>query len=72
MKLPLLIYIHGFFYYNKPPFSTGRETPTFHSVGENIGRVAQTSAKVVGAAKTAYDVGMTIHRLGSAIAPFLI
>ena len=60
------------FYYNKLPFSTGRETPTFHSVGQKIGRVVQTTAKVVGTAKTAYDTAMTIYRLGSAIAPFLI
>ena len=60
------------YYQHKVPFSTNRENPTFHSVGEKIGRVAQTTAKIAGAAKTAYELGMTIYRLGSVIAPFLI
>ena len=60
------------YYYNKVPFSTGRETFTFHSLGQKIGRAVQATAKVVGAAKTAYATAMAIYNLGRTIAPFLL
>ena len=58
--------------YNKIPFHTDARQYGFHNVGQKITGAVDTAAKVVGTAKKAYDVGMTIYKLGTLIAPFLI
>ena len=59
--------------YNKIPFHTdARQYSFFHNVGQKITGAVDTAAKVVGTAMKAYDVGMTIYKLGTLTALFLI
>ena len=55
--------------YDKTPFNSGRSPYTVHNVGQKISGAVDTAARVANTAKRAYDVGMTIYKLGTVIAP---
>ena len=58
--------------YNKTPFPMDGRQYSFHNVGQKISQVVDRAAKVVGTAKKACDVGMTIYKIGCVMAPFMI
>ena len=58
--------------YNKMPFHPARTPYTFHNVGQKISGAVDTAARVANTARKAYDVGITIYKLGTVIAPFQI
>ena len=58
--------------YNKIPFHTAGRQYGFHDVGQKMSGAVTMAAHVAGTARKAYDIGMTIYKLGTVIAPFLI